>query len=405
MLKKYAQLIVRQGVNLQKGQDLVISADVECAPLVKEIAKEAYKAGARDVIPDYSDETLTRLRYENNEVDYFKEVPDYIKHLRNDYALKHAAIVTITSANPELLKGIDPQKVMARSVAMHTECNVFYDHLDRMIDRWCIVGAPSLKWANKVFPDMSDEEAMEALWNAIYHVTYVDTEDPIATWDKHRQSFENRVKILNEMKIKTLHYTNDLGTDLYVSMNKGYLFAGGGSYTTDGVYSFPNMPTEEIFSSPDYLKTEGIVYASMPLNYNGSLVEDFYIRFKDGRAVEYDAKSGRDILASIIESDEGAHYLGEVALVPYDSPIRETGILFYNTLFDENAACHLALGKGFPECIEGGYDMNFDQLKEKGVNNSLTHVDFMIGTKDLSITAITEDGEEKPIFINGCFAF
>ena len=405
MLKKYAQLIVRQGVNLQKGQDLVISADVECAPLVKEIAKEAYKAGARDVIPDYSDETLTRLRYENNEVDYFKEVPDYIKHLRNDYALKHAAIVTITSANPELLKGIDPQKVMARSVAMHTECNVFYDHLDRMIDRWCIVRAPSLKWANKVFPDMSDEEAMEALWNAIYHVTYVDTEDPIATWDKHRQSFEERVKILNEMKIKTLHYTNDLGTDLYVSMNKGYLFAGGGSYTTDGVYSFPNMPTEEIFSSPDYLKTEGIVYASMPLNYNGSLVEDFYIRFKDGRAVEYDAKSGRDTLASIIESDEGAHYLGEVALVPYDSPIRETGILFYNTLFDENAACHLALGKGFPECIEGGYDMNFDQLKEKGVNNSLTHVDFMIGTKDLSITAITEDGEEKPIFINGCFAF
>jgi aminopeptidase len=252
---------------------------------------------------------------------------------------------------------------------------------------------------------MSDEEAMEALWNAIYHVTYVDTEDPIATWDKHRQSFEERVKILNEMKIKTLHYTNDLGTDLYVSMNKGYLFAGGGSYTTDGVYSFPNMPTEEIFSSPDYLKTEGIVYASMPLNYNGSLVEDFYIRFKDGRAVEYDAKSGRDTLASIIESDEGAHYLGEVALVPYDSPIRETGILFYNTLFDENAACHLALGKGFPECIEGGYDMNFDQLKEKGVNNSVTHVDFMIGTKDLSITAITEDGEEKPIFINGCFAF
>jgi aminopeptidase len=274
-----------------------------------------------------------------------------------------------------------------------------------MIDRWCIVGAPSLKWANKVFPDMSDEEAMEALWNAIYHVTYVDTEDPIATWDKHRQSFEERVKILNEMKIKTLHYTNDLGTDLYVSMNKGYLFAGGGSYTTDGVYSFPNMPTEEIFSSPDYLKTEGIVYASMPLNYNGSLVEDFYIRFKDGRAVEYDAKSGRDTLASIIESDEGAHYLGEVALVPYDSPIRETGILFYNTLFDENAACHLALGKGFSECIEGGYDMNFDQLKEKGVNNSVTHVDFMIGTKDLSITAITEDGEEKPIFINGCFAF
>lgn len=405
MINQYANLIVKKGVNLQKGQDLVITADVACAPLVKAIAKEAYKAGAKDVIPYYVDDEITKLRYMNNNIDFFKEVPLYIKELRNQYALKHAAVVSITSEDPDAFKDVDPQKMATYSASYHQACDVFYDHLDLGIDRWCIVGAPSLKWANKVFNDMSDKEAMEALWKAIYHVTRVDTPDPLQAWEDHRQSFEKRVKILNEMNIEELHYTNSLGTNLYVTMNPGYLFAGGGSYTTDGIYSFPNMPTEEIFTSPDYKKTRGVVYSSMPLNYNGALVKDFSMTFEDGKVVSYDAKQGKDVLKSIIETDEGAHCLGEVALVPYDSLISNMGILFYNTLFDENASCHLALGKGFNECIKDGYDMTKEELYDHGINQSLTHVDFMIGTKDLSIEARTKDGQIVPLFKDGNFVF
>lgn len=227
MMNKYAELIVKKGVNLQKGQKLVVTADVECASLVKAIAKEAYKAGAQDVIAHYVDEDITRLRYEHNDVDYFKKVPDYLVELRNKYALEHAAVVTITSENPDGFKGIDPLKMATYSKAMHEQAKTFYDHLDLGIDRWCIVGAPSLKWANKVFPDMNNQEATEALWKAIYHVCYVDTKDPLNAWEMHRASFEERVKTLNEMTIDYLHYTNSLGTDLKVYMNKDYLFAGG----------------------------------------------------------------------------------------------------------------------------------------------------------------------------------
>lgn len=405
MLKKYAELIVKQGVNLQPNQELVVDASIENYELAREIAKVAYDIGAKDVIVHYNDEVITRLRYENCDVEHFQEIPKYLQELRNDYALKHAAIVTITSADPESLKGIDPQKILARNRAMHESCKTFYDHLDLGIDRWCIVGAPSVAWANKVFPEMSDEEAVEALWKAIYHVTRCDQENPIEAWNEHRHSFERRVGILNEKKIKSLHYTNGLGTDLTIELNPDYLFAGGGSQTTDGVYSFPNIPTEEIFTSPYYLGVNGIVYSSMPLNYNGQIIDEFSMTFENGRIVNYDAKVGYDTLKSIIETDEGSHYLGEVALVPYDSPIRQMNILFYNTLFDENAACHLAVGKGFGECIENGLSYNKEQLKEKGINDSLTHVDFMIGTKDLSIVAKLQDGQEFVIFENGNYAF
>lgn len=405
MLKKYAELIVKQGVNLQPNQELVVDASIENYELAREIAKVAYDVGAKDVIVHYSDETITRLRFENCDVEHFKEVPKYLQELRNDYALKHAAIVTITSADPESLKGIDPQKLLARNRAMHEACKTFYDHLDLGIDRWCIAGAPSVAWANKVFPEMSDEEAVEALWKAIYHVTRCDQENPIEAWNEHRHSFERRVGILNEKKIKSLHYTNGLGTDLTIELNPDYLFAGGGSQTTDGVYSFPNIPTEEIFTSPYYLGVNGIVYSSMPLNYNGQIIDEFSMTFENGRVVDYDAKVGYETLKSIIETDEGSHYLGEVALVPYDSPIRQMNILFYNTLFDENAACHLAVGKGFGECIENGLSYNKEQLKEKGINDSLTHVDFMIGTKDLSIVATLQDGQEFVVFENGNYAF
>lgn len=405
MLKKYAELIVKQGVNLQKGQELVIDASIECYALVREIAKWAYQVGAKDVIVHYTDETISRLRYEHCPVEHFETVPEYLVALRNQYALRHAAIVTITSTDPEAMKGIDPMKISTWSKAVHQQCQTFYDHLDLGIDRWCIVGAPSVAWANKVFPDMSDQEAVNALWQAIFKVTRCDSDDPVEAWNMHRRSFERRVKILNEKKIKSLHYRNHLGTDLVIGMNQDYLFAGGGSYTTDGIYSFPNIPTEEIFTSPCKDDVNGIVYSSMPLNYNGNLVDEFYIKFQNGRIVDYGAKKEYEILKSIIETDEGSHYLGEAALVPYDSPIQNLGILFYNTLFDENASCHLAIGRGFNECIVDGLKMNKDELFARGINQSLTHVDFMIGTKDLSIIATLEDGQEFVVFKDGQFAF
>lgn len=405
MIKKYAELLVKQGVNLQPGQELVVDVSIENYKLARAIAKVAYEVGAKDVIVHYTDEHITRLRYENCDIKHFKTVPSYLQELRNEYALKHAAIITITSSNPQAFQGIDPLKIQTWSKAVHQSCKVFYDHLDLGIDRWCIAGAPSVEWANKVFPDMSDQEAVQALWRAIFQVTYCYEDSPIEAWNQHRRSFEKRVAYLNEKRIQSLHYTNQLGTDLTVTMNPDYLFAGGGSYTTDGIYSFPNIPTEEIFTSPYRQGTHGIVYSSMPLNYNGNIVDRFSIRFENGRIVDYQAEVGYDILKSIIETDEGSHYLGEIALVPYDSPIRHMNLLFYNTLFDENASCHLAIGKGFAECLKDGLSMDKKELFDHGVNDSLTHVDFMIGTQDLKITALLEDGQEISIFENGNFVF
>lgn len=405
MLKKYAKLIVRQGVNLQPNQDLVIDASIENYELVREIAKEAYALKARDVIVHYVDAEITKLRYQNCSIEHFETVPNYLKELKNQYALKHAAVVSITSTDPDLMQDIDPLKMTTWNKAMHIACKEFYDHLELGIDRWCIVGAPSVGWANKVYPDMSDQEAVDALWRAIFHATRCDEEDPIEAWEKHRHSFESRVKKLNDYGIRHIHLSNSLGTNLTLALPDDYLFAGGGSYTTDGIYSFPNMPTEEIFVSPHREGVNGIVYSSMPLNYNGHIVDEFSITFENGRVIDFQAKKGYDVLKSIIETDEGSQYLGEVALVPYNSPIREMNTLFYNTLFDENAACHLALGRGFGECLKNGLEMSREELLANGVNDSMTHVDFMFGTSDLRITALVYNGEEVEIFKDGNFTF
>lgn len=404
-LSKYAKLIVEAGLNVQKGQIVVIDAPVESMELVRLITKEAYQIGAKEVVVKYHDEVVSRYKYENVAKDEFAKVPKWFSEFRNDYADKKAAFLTIHSDDPEGFKGIDPAKIALWSKSVSTACKPFYDSLDLGVNTWCIVASSSLKWANKVYPDMSDKEAVEALWNAIFKAVKVDNDDPLAMWQLHRKSFEAKVEYLNKLNLNKLIYTNSLGTDLTVTLNKDYLFAGGGSYTTDGVYFFANMPTEEIFTSPYYRGTNGIVYSSMPLNYNGNIIDEFKLIFKDGKVVDYDAKVGKEILTEIIEIDEGSHYLGEIALVPYDSPISNMKTLFYNTLFDENAACHLALGKGFSECLKDGLKMTKEQLLEKGINDSLTHVDFMIGTKDLKIIGITDDGQEVLIFNEGNFAF
>lgn len=404
-LSKYAELIVKAGLNVQSGQIVVIDAPVENVELVRLVTKEAYLAGAKEVVVKYNDEVVSRYKYEFLAKEEFAEVPVWFSEFRNDYAAKNAAFLTIHSDDPEGFKGIDPVKMALWSKSVSTACKPFYDSLDLGVNTWCIVAGSSVKWANKVYPDMSDREAVEALWNAIFKAVKVDCGKPIEAWQRHRQSFEARVNHLNSLNLKTLTYTNSLGTNLTVRLNKDYLFAGGGSYTTNDVYFFANIPTEEIFTSPDRNGTNGIVYSSLPLNYNGNLIDEFKLEFKDGRIIDFDAKTGKDVLTEIINIDEGSHYLGEIALVPYDSPISNMNTLFYNTLFDENASCHLAIGKGFSECIKDGLTMNKEQLLAKGINDSLTHVDFMIGTIDLNIVGTTEDNQEVIIFKNGNFVF
>lgn len=357
------------------------------------------------MVVKYNDEVVSRYKYKYLEKEAFAHVPTWFKEFRNDYAAKKAAFLTIISDDPEGFKGIDPAKIALWSKSVSTACKPFYDSLDLGINTWCIVAGSSIKWANKVYPDMSDSEAVEALWNAIFKAVKVVDDDPLTAWQEHRKSFEARVAYLNKLNLNTLTYTNSLGTNLTVTLNEGYLFAGGGSYTTKGQYFFPNMPTEEIFTSPYRNGTNGVVYSSLPLNYNGNLIDEFKMEFKDGRIIDFDAKMGKEVLKEMLSTDEGSLYLGEIALVPYDSPISNMKTLFYNTLFDENASCHLAIGKGFSECIQGGLTMTKEQLLEKGVNDSLTHVDFMIGTSDLKIVGETKDGQVVRIFENGNFVF
>lgn len=404
-LSKYAKLIVKAGVNVQPGQIVVIDAPVENANLARLITKEAYLQGAGEVVVRYSDEVVSRYKYEYLPTEKFADVPDWFASFRNDYAKENAAFIIIESSNPEALKGIDPKKIALWSKSVNQACKPFYDGMDLGNNPWCIVAASSLKWANKVYPDMSYQEAITALWQAIFKASKVIDDDPIDTWQKHRHSFEKRVNYLNNLNLKTLRYTNSLGTDLTVTLNDEYVFAGGGSYTNKGIYYFPNIPTEEIFTSPYRNGTNGVVYSSLPLNYNGNLINNFKLVFKDGKIVDFDCETGKDVLEAIINIDEGSRYLGEIALVPYDSPISNLKTLFYNTLYDENAACHLALGKGFSECIKDGLSLNKEQLLEKGINDSLTHVDFMIGTSDLKIVGVTNDSQEVLIFENGNFVF
>lgn len=403
-IEKYARLIVHSGLNVQKGQKVVISAGIEDYDLVRLVTKECYLLGSGEVIVNYSDSEITKMKFQNLPLEEFRKLPAWLISLYNDYAKENAAFLRIESSDPEMFKGLSPEKLALYTKTMHQECNVYFDLLENMTNSWCIVAAAGTKWANKVFPEMADKEAKDALWQAIFKACKVDQPDPIKAWEDHRHSFERRVNYLNELKLEKLIYKN-ANSYIEIGLNSQGLFAGGGSYLNNGLYTFPNIPTEEIFTSPDYNLVEGVIYASKPLNYQGNIIEDFYFRFKEGRVIDYGARLGYEFLREMVETDEGSHYLGEIALVPTDSPINQMNILFYNTLFDENAACHFALGKGFSECIVDGANRKKDELKRMGVNDSLIHVDFMIGTPDLDITGVLRDGSQIAIFKDGEFVF
>lgn len=401
-IERYAELIVRKGVNVKPGQEVVLEAPVETCAFVRTLVRAAYEAGAGHVTVIWDDDAVTRLTYEHVDAAWFDTTPEWKRMQLDSLAEAGACFIFIKGGGPEALKGIDPAKPAAAARARNTQRKVFRRGLDFNINPWCIAGAPVAAWARHVFPgEACDEVAIYRLWCAILAASRADGDDPESEWELHAATFDKNLRFLNERHFDALHYTADNGTDLTVGLTDRHIWAGGKGETPDGHPFVANIPTEEVFTSPDRMRADGIVHAALPLIYNGIKIDRFWMRFEGGRVVDYGAEQGFEALKSIFERNEGADRLGEVALISKNTPIRETETLFYHTLYDENASCHLALGIGFPECYEGGYEMSVEELAEHGVNNATTHVDFMIGTDDMDITGIMPDGTEVPIFVNG----
>ena len=402
VLRKYARLIARMGANVQKGQEVFISAELDQPEFVRMVVEECYRAGASRVVVDWTDSALTRLHIKHRSKKVLSELTSYELEKWNYQLAKLPCKIYLMSEDPDALAGIDQKKYAASQQAKMRVIKPIRNQMENRY-QWCIAAVPGEAWAKKVFPGMRTSQAVEKLWEAILSTSRV-TEDPIAAWNAHNLDLAARCKALNDLGILDLHYTASNGTDFHVSLMDESVFMAGGEETLQGVFFDANIPTEEVFTTPMRGKAEGIVYSSRPLSYNGELIDNFWVRFEGGKAVDVGAEQGEALLREMIGMDEGAAYLGEVALVPYDSPIRESGILFYNTLFDENAACHLALGRGFNNCVRGYETMTNEEIKALGVNDSIIHVDFMIGTADLSIVATTKDGKTVQIFENGNWA-
>ena len=402
-LRKYANLIVRCGANVQKGQVVLIYADLDQPEFVQMVVEEAYKAKASEVIVQWNYQPLAKIHYRNRTVRSLGTVKEWEKARQEYYCETLPARIHLISEDPDGLKGINMDKV---TKARRMSYPILKPYIDRRENKeqWCIAAVPGAAWAKKVFPGMRTSTAMEKLWEAILFTSRV-TDDPVKAWQEHNADLHDRCAYLNSLKIRSLHYTADNGTDLTVDMIPQGEWKGGGDTSLQGIFFNPNIPTEECFISPMRGKAEGIVYATKPLSYQGQLIENFSVRFENGRAVEVKAEKGEELLKTLIAMDEGAAYLGECALVPQASPIAESGLLFYNTLFDENAACHLALGMGFADTIEDFQNKSLDECRALGINDSMIHEDFMIGCDTMNIDATCADGKVVPIFRNGNWAF
>lgn len=400
-LDLYANLLVKKGAALKPGQELALQAPVERADFARRVVAAAYKAGAGHVTVIWADDVVSRLTYENVDLEFFRHTPSWQVEQLNSLAEVGASFLFLEGSDPSALKGIDPAKPAAAAKARNTECRSFRDGMDFGRNVWCIAGVPVAAWAREVFPGVSEAEAVYRLWNLILEVSRADGEDPESAWETHNASFEKTKRFLNGHHFDALRYESSNGTNLVVGMNPGHVWEGGAGRTQDGTTFFPNIPTEEVFTSPDRNRAEGIVYSALPLVHAGQAVRDFWLRFEGGRVVEFGAEQGYEVLRHIIETDENSCRLGECALISKNTPIRQSETLFFDTLYDENASCHLALGMGFPECLEGGVNLDKDQLVARGVNQSAAHVDFMIGADDLNIWGICEDGTEVPVFENG----
>ena len=403
-LSNYAELAVKVGVNIQKNQFLYITAAVDNMDFVRLVTKKAYEAGARQVFVDLVDDELTRLRYELAPDDSFDFFPEWKKLERESLAEQNCAFMSIVSQSPDLLKGIDGTRIAAAQKAAAQALYKYREYAQSDKISWTVIAAPSQAWAAKVFPELPVSEQVAALWEAIFKATRADLQAPIDAWVTHNDTLHEKVEYLNDKKYAKLHYKAP-GTDLTVALPDGHLWCGAGSVNVNGTEFMANMPTEEVFTTPHRDGVDGYVSSSKPLSYGGNIIDNFKLTFENGRIVDVTAEQGEDILKSLVETDEGSHYLGEVALVPHESPISASGLLFYNTLFDENASNHFAIGSAYAFCLEGGKEMTQDELAAHGLNRSLTHVDFMVGSAQMDIDGITVDGQVEPIFRAGNWAF
>ena len=402
-LRAYAKLIVRAGINAQKGQEVLVYADLDQPEFVQMVVEEAYRAKASKVIVEWNYAPLEKIHVRHQSVKTLGAVEKWQLERQEHFCQAMPARIHLVSEDPDGLKGMNMEKV-AKSRQLRYP--ILKPYLDRRegAQQWCIAAVPGAAWAKKVFPGMRASTAVEKLWEAILAASRVD-EDPVAAWEQHNADLASRCDYLNGLGIQKLHYTADNGTDFTVGMIPEAQFCGGGEVSRRGIFFNPNIPTEECFISPMKGQAEGIVYATKPLSYQGQLIEDFSIRFREGRAVEVKAAKGEELLKSMIAMDEGAAYLGECALVPQASPIAQSGILFYNTLFDENAACHLALGMGFADTIRDHHNKTLEECRALGINDSMIHEDFMIGCDSMNIDAICADGSLVPVFRGGNWAF
>lgn len=403
ILRKYARLIARGGVNIQKGQEVIIRCDLDQPKFVELLVDECYKAGARKVRVEFSYQPLAKLNVRHQSVTTMAKVEEWEKARYQYYVDTLPCRIYLESEDPDGLRGINQEKIAKANRKRWPIIKPYDDAMENKY-QWCIAAVPGAAWAKKLFPELPKGKAIEKLWEEILFTSRV-TEDPVAEWEAHNADLHERCKYLNDLGIAELHYKGDNGTDLTVGMIPEAIFKGGGDTTLGGVFFNPNIPTEECFISPMRGKAEGVVYATKPLSYQGELIENFSVRFENGKAVEVKAERNVALLEQMISMDEGAAYLGECALVPVNSPISESGMLFYNTLFDENAACHLALGMGFADTINGFENMSLEECRKLGINDSMIHVDFMIGYEGLDIDGITRDGKTVPVFRRGKWAF
>jgi aminopeptidase len=400
-LDKYAELAVKVGVNVQSGQTLIINADIGSAPFVRKVSQKAYEAGAKLVLIEWSDEMVTRIRYDHAPDESFQYFPQWKASMLEKAFEEGAGLLSVVSMNPDLLSGVDSNKIASLSKVASEASKKYRSYI--MADKvsWSIVAVPSAAWAAKVFPETNtSEEQVDKLWNTIFEATRILLNDPVQAWNDHDTALNQKVDYLNNKKFKALHYTA-AGTDLTIELAEKHLWVGPSSINNNGVRFIANMPTEEVFTTPLKNGVNGVVRSSKPLNYGGKVINNFSLSFKNGRIIDFNAEQGYDTLKKLIETDEGSHYLGEVALVPHDSPISNTNLIFYNTLFDENASHHLAIGNAYAFAIEGGKQMTEEELAESGANSSMTHVDFMIGTSDMDIDGITKEGKRVPLFREG----
>ena len=402
-LRNYAKLIARVGVNIQKGQDVIIYCQLDQPRFVEMLVDECYKAGAGKVTVEFRHQPLYKLDVRHQTVTRLAKVEEWEKARLQHYVDTLPCTISLGSSDPDGLKGINQNKMAKADQKSWPIVKPYYDEMENK-QQWCIAAVPGAAWAKKVFPGLPKGRAIEKLWEAILFTSRA-TEDPIAAWEAHNKDLADRCEYLNSLGISELHYKGDNGTDLTVGMIPEGMFLGGGETTLSGRYFNPNIPSEECFTTPMRGKAEGTVYATKPLSYSGELIENFWVRFEGGKAVEVHAEKNQALLEKMISMDEGAAYLGECALVPVNSPISESGLLFWETLFDENAACHLALGMGFTNTIRGFEDKTLEECREMGVNDSMNHEDFMIGYEGLDIDAITRDGKTVPIFRRGKWAF